>query len=137
MKAIITKSPNKAKKWRAHVTTDTATRHVDFGSSSNSDYTIHKDAHRMSRYVRRHGAKTVDLERVKRWSPAEVHRRMKKVSKSATEKWTDPMTPGYWSRWLLWSEPSLNKAAKEIQRRDGIDVTLRTNWDASEVKRTR
>ena len=57
---------------------------VRFGRSGYSDYTIHKDPVRMQRYLARH---------------------------SARENWRDPKTAGFWSRWLLWSEPSLRAAA--------------------------
>jgi len=58
---------------------------ISFGSKGMSDYTIHKDAERKKRYITRH-------EKRERWGNDGI------------------MTAGWWSRWLLWSEPSLYKA---------------------------
>lgn len=124
--ARITKSPKKDKKFRAIVTRkDGSIRRVDFGAKGMSDFTKHKDPHRMASYVRRHGAGTrVNLEAMRRRSPEQVHKTMSKIRVSDREKWDDPETPGYWSRWLLWSEPTLEKAARGIERRDGFRVSL-------------
>jgi hypothetical protein len=75
-------------KWRA---TFPNGRSVNFGLRGYSDYTIHKDHSRMLRYLTRH---------VKRenWSPSGRYK------------------AGFWSRWLLWSRPSLNGAARETER---------------------
>tara|TARA_Y100000816_G_C26055910_1_gene554086 strand:+ start:103 stop:405 length:303 start_codon:yes stop_codon:yes gene_type:complete len=64
---------------------------VHFGHSDYSDYTIHKDYSRMLRYIGRH-RKRED------WTPDGVK------------------TPGFWSRWLLWSEPDIHKAAKRTEK---------------------
>jgi hypothetical protein len=76
------------KKWSA---TFPNGRSVNFGLRGYSDYTIHKDHSRMLRYLSRH---------VKRenWSPSGRYK------------------AGFWSRWLLWSRPSLNGAARETER---------------------
>lgn len=121
--ARIVKSPKKKKKWRAIVErADGTTRTVDFGASKMDDYTTHYDAHRMARYVARHGGQGVNLEATKRHSPHRVHRDMSRVTRSDRESWNDPETPGYWSRWYLWNEPSLRAAARAIKKRDGIRV---------------
>jgi hypothetical protein len=75
-------------KWRA-VFPDG--KKVNFGLRGYSDYTIHKDHARMLRYLTRH---------VKRenWSPS------------------GRFKAGFWSRWLLWSKPSLNGAARQTER---------------------
>ena len=64
---------------------------VNFGLRGYSDYTIHKDHARMLRYLTRH---------VKRenWSPS------------------GRFKAGFWSRWFLWSKPSLFGAARETER---------------------
>ena len=58
---------------------------IYFGSAGMSDFTKHKDPERKARYIDRHQKR---------------------------EKWGNDgiMTAGWWSRWLLWSEPSLTKA---------------------------
>jgi hypothetical protein len=64
---------------------------VRFGLRGYSDYTIHKDHARMLRYLTRH---------VKRenWSPS------------------GRFKAGFWSRWLLWSKPNIQSAARETER---------------------
>lgn len=66
---------------------------IKFGARGYSDYTMHKDPIRMQRYLIRHKSR---------------------------ENWSDPMTPGFWSRWLLWSEPSLSNAKSLIKRKFGL-----------------
>ena len=75
-------------KWRA---TFPDGRSVNFGLRGYSDYTIHKDYSRMKRYLTRH---------VKRenWSPSGRYK------------------AGFWSRWLLWSKPGLNAAARRTEK---------------------
>ena len=64
---------------------------VRFGRKGYSDYTIHKNAERMKRYITRH---------VKR------------------ENWTraGAKTAGFWSRWLLWSKPSFRAAIRQTEK---------------------
>lgn len=68
---------------------------VKFGAKGYSDYTMHKDPERMHRYLIRHRRR---------------------------ENWSDPKTPGFWSRWLLWSAPTLAGAKKIIKNKFGIQV---------------
>lgn len=86
---------------------------VRFGARGYSDFTIHKDPERMKRYIKRHGG-------------AVNKRDMLKVTKSSKENWsaTGVRTPGFWSRWLLWSFPSLDKAAQHTSRVLGYPVVL-------------
>lgn len=62
---------------------------VSFGSAGMSDYTKHKDPERKQRYIKRH-------EKRERWGADGI------------------LTAGWWSRWLLWSEPSLYKARQLV-----------------------
>lgn len=94
MRAVVTPSPRAGKKWRATLSDGT---HVDFGALGYEDFTTHRDPKRQERYLRSHGG-------------------------GGRENWTDPHTPAFWSRWLLWSEPSLAKAARRVP---GVRVTLR------------
>jgi ribosomal protein S18 len=92
---------------------------IRFGLRGYSDYTLHKDPDRMKRYVTRHGgvlprgvsATTTDMLRVRR---------------SLKENWSRRgiETPGFWSRWILWSYPSLKKAAQHTSRVTGVPVVL-------------
>ncbi len=74
-------------KWTVQVNGHT----VHFGRKGYSDYTIHKDHARMLRYLNRH---------IKR------------------EDWTSTgrTTAGFWSRWLLWSEPDFRQAIKRTEK---------------------
>ena len=64
---------------------------VRFGRKGYSDYTIHKDAERMQRYLTR-------------------HRRRENWGRSGRS------SAGFWSRWLLWSKPSLKGAMAQTSK---------------------
>jgi hypothetical protein len=83
----IVKSPIKTKKYRAELPDGTS---VDFGAAGYSDYTKHKDPERKQRYIIRH-------QKRENWTPRGIH------------------TAGFWSRWLLWGEPTLNASKRYIQ----------------------
>ena len=73
---------------------------VHFGLKGFSDYTIHKDRERMKRYVTRHAGSASGL-------------------RSRRENWSrsGAKTAGFWSRWLLWSKPSMQGALGVIRKR--------------------
>jgi hypothetical protein len=110
MKFTLAKSPKKDKKFR--VTLENGTK-VDFGARGYTDYTKHKNPMRMRSYVKRHGGR-IPKKIMAETDPARVHRAMLKVRTSDKENWSDPTTAGFWSRWLLWSFPTLNQARKYI-----------------------
>lgn len=89
------------------------TRVVHFGQRGASDYTIHKNPLRMEQYVRRHGGKPTRFSR-----PPLVHRKMLSRARSTKERWgRDGLyTAGFWSRWLLWSQPNLRGAIGHMER---------------------
>ena len=97
MKVLLRKSPKPQKKWRVLFENGT---HVDFGQKGYSDFTLHKDPVRMKRYVKRHSGMG------ETWSKAGLH------------------TAGFWSRWLLWSKPSLEGARRYIQKRFKLTLTI-------------
>lgn len=72
---------------------------VNFGRKGYSDYTIHKDRERMKRYLTRHRKR---------------------------ENWTrsGARTAGFWSRWLLWSEPNFQAALRRTQKVLGRKIVL-------------
>ena len=72
---------------------------VRFGRKGYSDFTIHKDRERMKRYLTRHRSR---------------------------ENWTraGARTAGFWSRWILWSEPSLQAALRKTQKVLGRKIVL-------------
>jgi len=118
MKVILYKSPQKNKKYRVELPDG---RHVDFGASGYSDYTIHKNPERMRLYVQRHGGKVPDK------SPG-LHNKMLKVVKSNKETWSANGidTAGFWSRWLLWSYPGIGSAKKFMTKKFGINFVKPT-----------
>ena len=70
---------------------------VHFGGAGYSDFTIHKDPERMERYNIR-------------------HKKRENWTKSGVE------TAGFWSKWLLWSQPSLSKAIKYTSEKFNIKI---------------
>lgn len=88
------RSPVKGKKWRVELfdSSNNKTANVDFGASGYEDMTIHKDEIRKGLYLARH---------------------------KANEDWTRSgiLTPGFWSRWLLWNLPSLRASLQDVKKR--------------------
>ena len=72
---------------------------VRFGRKGYSDYTIHKDRERMKRYIIRHRKR---------------------------ENWgrSGRYTAGFWSRWVLWSKPSLRAAVAQTSKVLGRPVKI-------------
>ena len=68
-----------------------------FGATGYSDYSKHKDPERKQRYITRHQAR-------ENWTKSGIH------------------TAGFWSRWLLWGEPTLQASIKAIERKFGIKI---------------
>lgn len=73
---------------------------VHFGRMGYSDFTKHKDPQRMNMYLTRHRKR---------------------------ENWTRTgmYTPGFWSRWLLWSRPSFRAALKQTEKVLGRRIIFR------------
>jgi len=69
---------------------------VDFGSKKGKTFLDHNDVKKKENYLKRHGAVN------------------NKALLSNSEDWTDPFTAGFWSRWLLWSEPTFKEALQLI-----------------------
>lgn len=134
------RSPRDKKKWRVELE-DGIT--VDFGQRGASDFTIHKDAARMLRYLSRHARKenlpkalqtmTSDA-RLNPKSPTFNSALYEKTVKSAMgtqspkELWGEKQLAdavrkaGFWSRWLLWSMPSRSEAIKLLKSKFNIIV---------------
>lgn len=96
---------------------------IHFGQNGASDYTLHKDSLRMREYVRRHGG-VISKTLMSEDNETKVHNKMNSVIKSTKEKWTITgiTTAGFWSRWLLWSEPSLKGAINLIENKFDISI---------------
>ena len=110
MRVHLKKSPRFDKKFRVTFENE---RVIDFGAKGHSDYTIHKDPMRMRSYVSRHGGFIPYIVRQHK-DPKFVHETMLDVNRSDRENWgkTGIYTAGFWSRWLLWSYPDLERAKK-------------------------
>jgi len=90
-KVTIKKSTNPKKKYMAIFYEDNKkTRTIHFGCAGMSDFTKHKDEARKKRYMNRHRVR---------------------------ENWSDPMTAGSLSRWILWNKPSLRLSISDYKRR--------------------
>lgn len=60
---------------------------IKFGAEKYEDYTMHKDEKRKKAYLIRH---------------------------QKNEDWNDPLTSGFWSRWLLWNLPTLKESLADV-----------------------
>ena len=96
MRVKIRRSPNPRKKFRATLEDG---RFVDFGARGYSDYTKHKNPSRKKAYPLRHGAKKAG----ETWGIGGID------------------TAGFWSRWYLWSEPTIKGAEKLMSRKFRIE----------------
>jgi hypothetical protein len=63
---------------------------VSFGAKGMSDFTKHKDPERKNLYLVRH---------------------------KKNEDWTDPLTAGALSRWILWNKPTLKASIDDFKKR--------------------
>lgn len=63
---------------------------VHFGAKGYEDFTQHKDEKRKEAYIRRH---------------------------EVNEKWSDPLTAGALSRFILWNKPTILESTKDFIRR--------------------
>ena len=114
------KSPKDGKKYRI-ITPKNKT--IDFGAEGYSDYTLHKDSKRMRFYVQRHGG--VLPKQIKTITNLnEIHKQMLKIKISTKENWgkNGIDTAGFWSRWLLWSQPNIKNAKQFIETKFNIKI---------------
>ena len=84
----LSRSEKPAKKFKVTI----GKRTIHFGSRGASDFTKNKDVARKKRYISRHKAR---------------------------ENWTlsGVLTPGFWSRWLLWNKPTLESSKRDLQNK--------------------
>ena len=117
MRVKLIKSPNPKKKYRV-IFEDGDT--VDFGGKGYSDFTLHKNPLRMRSYLIRHGASPyISASLKKEKNPKRVLNSLLNVSNSHLENWKPSgiKTAGFWSRWLIWSVPSMNGAKKLMTKK--------------------
>lgn len=87
------KSQKPGKKFDVVLADDSGKQYtIRFGAAGYEDYTTHKDVTRRERYLLRHKAR---------------------------EDWTRSgiLTPGFWSRWILWNLPTLEASLADVRRR--------------------
>ena len=120
MRVKLIDSPKRDKKYRA-ILLDLG-KHVDFGGKGYSDFTIHKEPERMRLYVQRHGGfvtkKMRGLETREKIINTMIQVKKSRKKENWSEKGID--TAGFWSRWLLWSYPSMSKARAFMKKEFGI-----------------
>lgn len=94
------KSDKPAKKFKATIVKPSGrNKTVYFGATGYSDYTKHKDKDRMKRYDNRHRAR-------ENWTKSGID------------------TAGFWSKWILWSKPSLSAAKAYTAKK--FNITIRS-----------
>ena len=99
MRTLVTlkKSPIKAKKMTVVVVNKNGRKKtIHFGATGYSDYTIHKDPARRDRYDARHRSR---------------------------ENWKDPMTAGFWAKWILWNKPTINASIRDTAKRFNLKIS--------------
>ena len=93
------KSTRKDKKYMVTIINNQGGRNktIHFGADGYSDFTKHKDNERMKRYDSRHKKR---------------------------EDWTQSgiKTAGFWSKWILWSKPSLTAAKAYTSKKFNITI---------------
>ena len=120
MNITLLKSPKKEKKFRVVLPNG---KKVDFGQKRYSDFTLHSNPMRMRLYVQRHGG-LIPKSTMDEQDPKKVLKKMLRVTRSDKENWARSGidTAGFWSRWLLWSDPSLKKAKRIIEERFNVVI---------------
>ena len=73
---------------------------IYFGAANFSDMTQHKNPLRRAKYLQRH-------QKRENYTASGIN------------------TPGFWARYLLWSEPSIKKAIKLIEEKFNINIYYR------------
>jgi hypothetical protein len=131
---LVDASPRDVHKYVAYVATrreadDAAARPqqvhvVRFGLKSQrdarNDYPHHRNEERMKTYLQRHGATC---------APRHLrgdHQLAARCNQSRKEHWerTGVLTPGFWSRWMLWSRRTAGEIARQLEKVIGAPVYL-------------
>lgn len=100
------RSPRAGKKWQVEDTEHN--KKVNFGAVGYQDYTMHHDENRKKNYISRH---------------------------ERNENWKDWHTAGFWSRWLLWNEPSIEKSIEIIEAKFPVKVKRSKKKDGRSRKK--
>lgn len=68
---------------------------IQFGAEGYEDFIKHGDLQRKQNYIQRH---------------------------KSSENWSDPMTPGSLSRWILWEKPTLSASYSAFRKRFNFEL---------------
>ena len=90
MRAELSKSNIKNKKYKVVVTDGDTKKTINFGEARASDYTINKDPKRKANYLARHAPR---------------------------EDWTDPFSAAFFARWILWNKPTIDQSLQDLRKR--------------------
>ena len=90
----IQKSSNPKKKYSVKVTYNNQTKLIHFGSSLHKDYTIY--------------SKELSKE------DADKRKQLYIARHSKNEDFNNPLTASFWSRWILWEEPTVSVSLKKV-----------------------
>ena len=96
MNVQFSKSDNPEKKYMVVVERGNEKKTIHFGDASLKDYTLYNP-----------------LER-------EERKRLYMARHKIRENWSDPMTAGFWSRWILWNKPTVAASKADVAKRFGI-----------------
>lgn len=99
MEIYLCKSNKPDKKYMVKITNNSTkkSKTIHFGASGMSDYTKHKNPERKQRYIIRH-------QKRENWTKSGI------------------TTAGFWSRWLLWGEPTLKDSIRVIERKFKVKI---------------
>jgi hypothetical protein len=98
MSAYLQKSDRNNKKYKITIVEPGyRNKTIYFGAAGYSDFTKHKDKERMKRYEKRHKPR-------EKWAKSGVR------------------TAGFWSKWILWSKPSLTDAISYTSKKFNIKI---------------
>ena len=79
-------STRKDKKYMVKLEDGGKIKTIHFGAKGYQDFTEHNQEERKERYIHRHQPR---------------------------ENWFDPMTAGFWARWILWNKPTIQASLSD------------------------
>ena len=103
----LTKSNRKTKKFKVVIKKNDKTKTIHFGAKSYGDYTI---------WNKEKGKEFADK---KKKSYIARHKVNENWNKSGIN------TAGFWSRWLLWSKPTIEQSIKHIESKFNVNIVYR------------
>jgi len=101
VEVIFKKSPKKDKKLRAIFTSENKKKVVDFGASGYMDYTL---------YYKRDGKEKANEKKKAYLSRHKVN-----------EDWSNFMSPGSLSRYILWDKPTIAQSITSFKKRFNLN----------------